>query len=293
MKPSKRIVDTTLRDGEQSPDASFSRWQKIRIASVLDYAGVSQIEAGAPSIGAYEKETISMIIDRGKSAKYSVWSRLNADDIKCCLDCRPDIVHISVPVSYVHIYSKLRKNKNWVLNHLSECLNILASSSATVSVGLEDAFRSDISFLITICRLLANSNVTRIRLADTVGIATPQTCRDMILSLSEHLEGSVELGYHAHNDLGMALATTIEALKTRCVYADATILGIGERSGNCDLFKLIKTTASIFDWGITAAAAKNAQDLFCDIVSPIGRNQGESAQPAVFPKEFHLKRRID
>jgi homocitrate synthase NifV len=236
------------------------------IASLLEEAGVSQIEAGVPATDEYECETIRMIIERKKKAKISVWSRLNEADIRQCLELRPDIVHISVPVSYVHIYSKLRKNKSWVLNQVETCLDLLKDCPAEISAGFEDAFRSDISFLITIARALTQRNVFRIRLADTVGNATPQLCRELFSQLAQHLDQRIVFGYHAHNDLGMAIATTIEAMKCRCDYIDTTILGIGERSGNCDFAKLVKAASSVFDFGITPQAALIAQEGFLKVL---------------------------
>jgi homocitrate synthase NifV len=78
---------------------------------------------------------------------------------------------------------------------------------------------------------------------------------------------NVQLGFHAHNDLGMALANTVEALKTRCDYADATLMGIGERAGNCDFVKLVRATSSLFDWGIMTADAEHAQREFLEIIN--------------------------
>jgi len=262
MKTRKHIVDTTLRDGEQSPDISFSRCQKLRIAEILINAGIEQIEAGVPASNSYEKETVRRIMERKGSAKISVWSRLNVDDVRHCIDCEPDIVHISVPVSYVHIYSKLRKNKTWVMNQLYSCIGLLEANKAEISIGFEDAFRSDITFLFTLTRVLADLGITRLRLADTVGTTTPTVCSEMFLQLGLRLGTDAKLGFHAHNDLGMAVANTLSALKSGCEYADTTMLGIGERAGNCDFVKLIRATGSLFDWGITTADAEHAQKEF-------------------------------
>jgi len=267
MKARKYIVDTTLRDGEQSPDISFSRCQKLRIAEILINAGVGQIEAGVPSSDAYEKETVRRIIERKGAAKISVWSRLNVDDVRHCIDCGPDIIHISVPVSYVHIYSKLRKNKTWVIRELYSCIGLLEASKVEISIGFEDAFRSDITFLFTLTQILSDLGVMRLRLADTVGTATPTVCSEMFLQLGAKLGTGARLGFHGHNDLGMAVANTLSALKSGCDYADTTLLGIGERTGNCDFVKLIRATGSLFDWGITTADAEHAQKEFITILN--------------------------
>jgi homocitrate synthase NifV len=273
MRPRRRIVDTTLKDGEQSPDHCFSRWQKLMIARLLDESGVSQIEVGAPASCAYEKETIRMIAERRNRAKISVWSRLSASGIRHCVDIAPDIIHLSVPASYVQIYAKLRKNKSWVLNQLEECLDLLQGCPAEISVGLEDAFRSDVSFLAAIARAAIRRGVRRIKLADTVGLATPRMCREMFTEMSQKLDNQAELGYHAHNDLGMAVASSIEALKSRCLHVDTTIMGIGERAGNCDYAKLVKAAWGLFDFGATPQSAQSAQEGFLRI---LGEDSGPS-----------------
>jgi homocitrate synthase NifV len=182
------------------------------------------------------------------------------------MDLKPDMIHISIPVSYVHIYSKLRKNKSWVIGQVDACLALANRSGSEISVGFEDAFRSDISFLITMARTVMERGVFRIRLADTVGNATPQLCRELFSELAQHLDQRVLFGFHAHNDLGMAVATSIEALKSRCQFVDTTIMGIGERAGNCDFAALVKAAGSIFDFGITTHAANAAQEDFLKIL---------------------------
>jgi homocitrate synthase NifV len=178
MREKKYICDTTLRDGEQSPYISFSREQKLKIFKLLDAAGVHQAEVGIPASGQYESETISEMVSIRKQIRVSVWSRLNVDDVLCSLQCNSDILHLTIPISYMHIYTKLRKNKDWVLGQLSDCLDILSDRDVTISVGYEDASRADVSFMLTVTKLLTERGVARIRLADTVGVMTPSSCNN-------------------------------------------------------------------------------------------------------------------
>jgi len=263
VKPKKYLLDTTLRDGEQSPGVCFSTTQKLKIAALLDRAGIHQIEAGTPAISKQEKETIIKIIDNRKNAIISVWSRLVPSDIEHAIDTQPDIIHVSVPVSPIHIHEKLRKDEDWVIEQLRACLAIVTRNNIPLSVGFEDAFRSKIDFMETVAKILLDSGVTRIRLSDTVGVASPTLCREVINAFSARLDGKAELGIHAHNDLGMAVANTLESLKAGCLYADVTAGGIGERAGNCDLAHLVHAGSSLFDWGMTNAATKKLQrDVF-------------------------------
>jgi homocitrate synthase NifV len=256
IKPRRYIVDSTLRDGEQTPGIFFSPNQKSEIAALLDSYGVHQIEAGVPAASPEEKSTIINIIKNRKNAIISVWARLVPSDIRHAIDVRPDLIHICVPVSQTQIHEKLRTDKESVTNRLRECLQIVEKSGIPLSVGFEDAFRADIDFMISVSRILTDSGVTRIRLSDTVGVASPSQCCALLKKIATELNGKAKLGIHAHNDLGMAVANTIEAAKSGCLYADVTIGGIGERAGNCDLAELVRASSSIFDWGMTGETAR-------------------------------------
>jgi homocitrate synthase NifV len=258
-KPRRYIVDSTLRDGEQTPGICFSAEQKLKIAALLDSCGVHQIEAGVPAASRREKDSIVKIIENRKNAVISVWARLVPSDIEHAVDVQPDIIHVCVPVSRTHIYQKLRRDEDWVINQLRDCLRLIEKNNITVSVGFEDAFRADVGFMLSVAKILLGSGVTRIRLSDTVGAASPALCRAVLNELSSALDGGAAFGIHAHNDLGMAVANTVEAAKAGCLYADVTANGIGERAGNCDFARLVHASASIFDWGMTAAAAREAQ----------------------------------
>ena len=268
MKARRYILDTTLRDGEQTPGICFTSEQKLKIAALLDEGGVYQIEAGIPAASKQEKEIIIKIIENHKKAVVSVWGRLVPSDITHAVDCKPDIIHISVPVSDTHIHSKLKKDKDWVISQLHACLELIGKHNIPLSVGFEDAFRSDPSFMLTVAKILFDFGVKRIRLSDTVGVAAPSIVRNVFTELSSHLQGKVEFGFHAHNDLGMAVANAVEAAKCGCLYADVTVCGIGERAGNCDLAQLVASSSNAFDWGITPEGALKLQK---DIFSVISR----------------------
>ncbi|MDR3309722.1 MAG: homocitrate synthase [Oscillospiraceae bacterium] len=275
MKPPRRLLDSTLRDGEQSPGVSFTAQQKLEIAALLDGAGVYQIEAGTPASSKREKEIIAKIVGNRKNSLVSAWARLVLSDIEHAIDVAPDFVHVSVPVSYVHIYAKLRKNKNWVIGQLYACLGLAEKRGARLSVGFEDAFRSEPSFLITVSRILLDFGVTRIRLSDTVGTATPTLCRTAVRDLNDAFGGKAELGFHGHNDLGMATANTLEAMKSGCMYADVTLRGIGERAGNCDLSELVRAASPSFDLGIKPEAARELTRRFDEILGKAGEPNDE------------------
>jgi homocitrate synthase NifV len=269
--PRRHIVDTTLRDGEQTPGLCFSANQKLEIAALLDSCGVGQIEAGVPAASIEEKETIIKIIENSKNAVISVWARLVPSDIEHAIDVRPGLIHLCVPVSRTQIHEKLRIDEKQVIDLLRACLRIAEKSGIPISAGFEDAFRADSGFMLSVANILLDRGVTRIRLSDTVGIASPSQCRALLNEINAKTGGKAALGIHAHNDLGMAVANTVEAAKSGCLYADVTAGGIGERAGNCGLAQLIGASASLFDWGMTAATAHRLEKAVKKSVSRAAR----------------------
>ncbi|OCN00071.1 homocitrate synthase [Clostridium sp. W14A] len=244
MKPKKKLVDTTLRDGEQSPGFAMTTEQKVRIAAMLDDAGIDQIEAGIPAMGPYEQDTIREIIHRKRNSRISVWSRMNAEEIRTASSCGPDIIHIGVPVSYVQIYSKLRRNKSWLLKTMLSCVELALSEGAEVTVGFEDASRADPTFLITLSNELRQKGIKRVRFADTVGVLSPSRAFQAVQELIQYTGMEVEI--HAHNDLGMSVANSLAAAKAGALYIDTTIFGIGERAGNCNMSQFVRVCEPAF-----------------------------------------------
>ncbi len=248
------IVDTTLRDGEQSPDIAFSLKKKIAIAKIMDNNKIYQIEAGIPAMGEIEKRCIYKIMEQKKNSLISVWNRLNKQDLIDSIDCNPDIIHISIPVSDIQIYSKLKKDRKWVVNKVREYVNFVKDKDYEVTVGFEDASRADINFIIHMAKILKDLGVNRIRYADTVGVLIPSTTRTAITNILENVPIDIEM--HAHNDFGMALANSIEAAKSGARFIDCTMNGIGERAGNCNLQEFIRVSSRLFN--INDGALKNS-----------------------------------
>lgn len=245
MKEKKYLIDTTLRDGEQSPGFSFTAEMKTKIAILLDRTGICQIEAGIPAMGSYEKESICRIMDIRHRSRISVWNRMSRKDLDDAFDCKPDIIHISVSVSYTHIYSMLKKNKAWLQKELKDCVVYAQDRGFEVTVGFADASRADLTFIITLANMLSSLEVKSLRLADTVGVLTPARTREMMEELKNHTD--MKIGIHAHNDFGMAVANSLEAAKAGAAFIDTTLFGIGERAGNCDMAKFIKAAGQLYD----------------------------------------------
>jgi len=232
------IVDTTLRDGEQCAGKAFSIDEKVEIAKYMDENNIYQIEAGIPVMGDLEKECIKRILAGRKNSLISTWNRMNKKDILHSIDCKPDIIHLSVPTSDIQIYSNLGKDKLWVEENLRECVYFAKDKGYEVTIGFEDASRADINYLIDLCKIVESMDVKRVRYADTVGILVPSLVRQAVKTIIDNT--GVEVEIHAHNDFGMAIPISLEAVKSGAKYVDCTLDGIGERAGNCNLQEFIR-----------------------------------------------------
>jgi len=232
-----KIVDTTLRDGEQKPGIAFSINDKIQIAKYVDEMEVYQIEAGVPAMGGEEKRSVEKIVSLGLKSKVSSWNRMNTRDIQNSIDCGVDIIHISIPTSDIQLNSKLAKDKKWIMYNMEKNINFAKEKGFEVTIGFEDASRADTFFLIQLCKIALSLEVKRVRYADTVGILYPRKTYNIIKKIKESVP--IEIEFHGHNDFGMAIANSIAAVESAAEYVDCTISGIGERAGNCDYLKFL------------------------------------------------------
>jgi len=230
------IVDSTLRDGEQAPGVVFDFREKVTIAKLLDRLGVYQIEAGIPVMGGVEQAAIKTIAGLGLKSRVSTWNRLLLADIRASLDCGVRDLHISAPVSDIHIRYKLAKSRQWVLDCLKRALRYAEDYGCRVTVGAEDASRADESFLLEFALLAQEMGAERLRYCDTVGVLTPFSLSRVIGRLKETL--TIEIEFHGHNDFGLATANSLTAVKEGVRYIDTTIGGLGERAGNACLEEL-------------------------------------------------------
>ncbi len=258
MKEKRWIVDTTLRDGEQCPGIAFTEKEKIELAIMLDRIGVYEIEAGIPEMKVESLHYIREIKKECKNAKISLWSRMNPSDVRHAILYRPDILHIGVPVSYIQIYSKLKKNKTWVIKNMEECVRIAIDAGIEVIVGFEDASRSDEGFILSLAMLANRLGAKAVRVADTVGVLTPMRAGNLVRKIVS--ETGVPVEFHAHNDFGMAIANSLESAKAGAAYIDCTVFGVGERCGNCDMFQFLHASERLFDFGIDKRLIKALEE---------------------------------
>jgi homocitrate synthase NifV len=231
------IIDSTLRDGEQSAGIVFSCEEKIKIAKALADTGIQEIEVGTPSIGNFEVEIISEIVKLNLDCRLTAWCRAFKNDIDMAVSSGVNAVHISFPVSKLHINS-INKNEGWIFENLEKQIKYAKNFFPFVSVGAQDASRSETKFLFDFIRLANSFGADRVRIADTIGVLNPfQTYK--IISRIKHEFSNLLIDFHGHNDLGMATANALSAIQAGAESVSVTINGLGERAGNTALEEFV------------------------------------------------------
>ena len=231
------IVDTTLRDGEQTAGVVFANEEKIRIARLLDEIGVHQIEAGIPVMGGDEEEAIRAIARLGLRASIMAWNRPVIEDIEASLRCGVGAVAISISTSDIHIQHKLQKTRDWVLENMVKATEFAKKEGLYISVNAEDASRSDFEFLVKFASAAKQAGADRIRFCDTVGVLEPFETYNRIKALRERVPIDIEM--HMHNDFGMATANSVAGVKAGATHVGVTVNGLGERAGNAALEEVV------------------------------------------------------
>ena len=237
LERSFEIVDTTLRDGEQAAGVVFTADEKKVIARQLAAIGVTEIEVGSPAAGEGEMSAISEIVDMNLPSRITGWCRANEYDLDCAHACGLTSVNISLPVSSIHIHA-MGKSEDWVLEQIAEFVTKAQQDFEFVSLGLQDASRADIDFLMQFVEFATKTDVDRIRLADTVGVWDPIQTYQTIRQVRKYAS-NLQVGFHAHNDLGMATANSIAAIQAGADSVDVTVNGLGDRAGNASLDEVV------------------------------------------------------
>ena len=248
------IVDTTLRDGEQTAGVVFANEEKVAIASMLSELGVDQLEVGIPTMGGDEKKAIKEIVKKNLKSSIMAWNRPVISDINQSIDCGVDSVAISISVSDIHIQNKLRKSREWVLEKMVEGVEYAKKNGLYVSVNGEDASRADRDFLVKFMKTAKEVGADRFRYCDTVGVMGPFQIEEEIRYLYEKTGFDIEM--HTHNDFGMATANAIAGVRGGANHVGLTVNGLGERAGNAALEEVLMAFKYVYGMDVDVDTTK-------------------------------------
>ena len=279
------IFDTTLRDGEQSPGASMTREEKVRIARQLERLRVDVIEAGFPAASNGDFEAVRSVAEVIKESTVCGLARANENDVRrageALRPARSRRVHTFIATSPIHMEKKLRMTPDQVVEQAVKAVTWSREYTDDVEFSAEDAGRSEIDFLCRIFEAAINAGARTINVPDTVGYNVPSQFAETIRSLIERVPNSdkVVWSVHCHNDLGLAVANSLAAVLAGARQVECTINGLGERAGNAALEEIVmavRTRKDIFtcDTRIDAAHIVPASKLVSGITGfPVQPNK--------------------
>jgi 2-isopropylmalate synthase len=252
------IFDTTLRDGEQSPGASMTKDEKIRIAKQLERLRVDVIEAGFAAASPGDFEAIRAIAETIKQSTVCSLARVSEKDIRAAGEAiKPAAkgrIHTFIATSPIHMEKKLRMSPDQVIEAAVKGVKMALEYTPDVEFSAEDAIRSDVDFLVRVFTEVIKAGATTINVPDTVGYSVPGLLGGLFKEIIARTPGSdrVVWSTHCHNDLGMAVANSLSAVLNGARQVECTINGLGERAGNASLEEIVM-------------AVKVRQDIFkCD-----------------------------
>ena len=237
VKQKVKVLDTTLRDGEQTPGVALAPEKKLEIACALDDLGVDIIEAGAPMTSEGERRAIKLISDAGLKAEVCSFARAVLGDIDVALACGVDSVHLVVPTSDIHLKHKLKMSKQRVKRMALGVARYALDRDLIVEFSAEDASRTDPAFLREFLSAAVEEGVQRVCVCDTVGVLTPERAEGLFADLTKTIK--VPIAAHCHNDFGMATANTIAAVRGGAQEVHVAVNGLGERGGNAALEEVL------------------------------------------------------
>ena len=243
-----RIFDTTLRDGEQSPGFSMNTEEKMRMARQLAKLGVDVIEAGFPISSRGDLEAVQAVAKEIRDVPIAALARAKKQDIDAAIEAlKPAAdprLHVFLATSDLHLKVKLNMTREQALEAIGSMIRYGRQHVAEVEFSAEDAGRTDIDYLCQVCRVAVDAGAKVLNLPDTVGYAVPEEYGEMFRRVREHIgDPDVTLSAHCHDDLGLAVANSLAAVRAGVRQIECTINGIGERAGNASLEEVVVALA--------------------------------------------------
>jgi 2-isopropylmalate synthase len=254
-----RIFDTTLRDGEQSPGFSMNTDEKIRMARQLAKLGVDTIEAGFPISSRGDLEAVQAVAREVRDVPIAALARAKKSDIDAAVEALAPAassrLHIFLATSDLHLQVKLHMTREQALEAIGSMIRYGRQHVAEVEFSAEDAGRTEIAYLCQVCKTAVDAGATILNLPDTVGYAVPEEYGEMFRRVREFLDDQqgITLSAHCHDDLGLAVANSLAAVRAGVRQIECTVNGIGERAGNAALEEIAVALAVRKDsFGVTS-----------------------------------------
>lgn len=239
------IFDTTLRDGEQAPGASMNQREKMEIALALERLGVDVIEAGFPVISKGDFESVQMVAEKMKNPAVAGLARSVKKDIEAAAEAlkkaKHPRIHVFLATSKIHMEHKLRKSPEEIIQIAIDAVKYARQFTDDVEFSPEDASRSEKHFLYQVIEQVIKAGARTVNIPDTVGYAVPEQYGALIKGIRENVSNidKAIISVHCHDDLGLAVANSLSAVKNGARQVECTINGVGERAGNCSMEEVV------------------------------------------------------
>jgi homocitrate synthase NifV len=277
------LIDTTLREGEQRYQVYFSPEDKRSIVEMLARTGVDEVELGV----AGRDVGLSRLVHEARAilplrTRVSVWSAARRGDLVRAAAMQPDIINMAIPVSDLHIEKRLGRDRAFVLDRIRQLLEFAGKiCDARISIGLEDATRADLDFLLEAARTAEEAGAWRVRISDTIGMCDPLRMARIVNHVRETV--SCRLAVHCHDDLGMATANAVASLSAGADSADVSALGLGERAGIAALEQV--AAHAVLNLGSEAYDLLSIKEL-CGIVGSLASVPATGHEPVIGERLF-------
>jgi 2-isopropylmalate synthase len=244
-----KILDTTLRDGEQTPNVALTLDDKLKIAQALDELGVDIIEAGFPINSEGEAEAVKNIAGAGLQAEICALCRASKQDIDAAIGCDVDSVHIFLATSKVHLEKKLKISKEEAVEKAVTAVQYAKEHGLIAEFSCEDGTRTELEFLHEVHGSIEDVGVDRIDIPDTVGVMTPAAMMQFVSEIKKKTK--VPLAVHCHDDFGLSVANSLAGVRGGAEEVHVTMNGLGERAGNAALEEVVMALQAFY--GITTS----------------------------------------
>lgn len=237
------IFDTTLRDGEQSPGCTMTMPEKLEMAAQLVDLGVDILEAGFPIASDGDFEAVDAVSRQFPMARVAALARATTKDIeraaKALVKAKSPRIHLFIATSDIHLKYKLKKSRQQVLDEAVAATQLARQFTDDVEFSAEDATRTELAYLEQVCQAVVAAGASTVNLPDTVGYSVPDEYSELIGGMVKLLGEKVIVSVHCHDDLGLAVANSLAAVKAGARQVECTINGIGERAGNAALEEVV------------------------------------------------------